>query len=70
MRMIWIAEDVGDLVEPNFVIDQTETEITTPEFGVRFTLSRPSDGWATGKYRIDLLLDDQRLQSLKITIAD
>jgi hypothetical protein len=70
VRVAWIAEDVGDIVEPNFVIDETETELTTAKFGARFTLSRPRDGWAAGKYRLELYLDDQLTQTVKINIRD
>ncbi len=70
VRVAWIAEDVGDLVEPNFVVDETETEVTAPEFGARFTLSRPSDGWAAGKYRLELYLDDVLSQKLEVSITE
>ncbi len=70
VRIAWIAEDVGDLVEPNFVIDQKETLITAPESGGRLTLSRPADGWAAGKYRLDLYVDDVLLETVKVRIDD
>jgi hypothetical protein len=70
VRVAWIAEDVGDLVPPNFVIDETETEVTTATFAARFTLSRPKDGWAPGKYRLALYLDEELVQTAKVTIKD
>ncbi|MGZ4982724.1 MAG: hypothetical protein ACXV9Q_01370 [Chthoniobacterales bacterium] len=70
VRLAWVAEDVGDLVEPNFIVDQTRTRVTTPSFGARFTLSRPKDGWASGKYRVDLYLDDELSASAAVTIRD
>ena len=70
VRVSWIAEDVGDLAEPNFIIDQMETTIETAEFGARFTLSRPKDGWAAGKYRVEVYLGDELLQKLGVTITD
>jgi hypothetical protein len=70
VRVAWIAEDVGDIVEPNFVIDETEAELTSAKFSARFTLSRPRDGWAAGKYRLELYLDDQLTQTVKINIRD
>ena len=70
VRVAWIAEDVGDIAPPNFIVDQTETEIETPEFGARFTLSRPKDGWAAGKYRVELYLDDELLETVKVNIVD
>ncbi|MDQ6912543.1 MAG: hypothetical protein M3128_06665 [Verrucomicrobiota bacterium] len=68
VRIAWVAEDVGDVAWPNFVVDETKTEISTPTFGARFTLSRPKDGWAPGKYRVDLYLDDQLQSAAKVTI--
>ena len=70
VRVAWVVEDVGDVAEPNFVVDETETEVTTPEFGTRFTLSRPTDGWATGKYRLELYLDDVLAEKVLVTITD
>lgn len=69
-RLAWIAEDVGDIVDPNFVIDRDITVIPTSTFSTRFTISRPSDGWAAGKYRVDLFVDDVLRDTLGITIRD
>lgn len=33
-----------------------------------FSLSAPNKGWPVGKYRVDLLVDDQLIKSLKFTI--
>lgn len=70
VRVAWIAEDVGDLVEKDFIVDETETEITSADFGARFTLSRPKDGWAPGKYRVEIYLDDELVETVKVSIAD
>ena len=68
--MAWIAEDVGDVAPRNFIIDEKEMEVTTASFGARFTLSRPKDGWAVGKYRLELYLDDGLVQTTKVTIRE
>ena len=70
VRVAWVAEDVGDVAPANFVVDQSETIVGVPEARAQFTLSRPRDGWATGKYRVDVYLDDKLLQSARVTIAD
>jgi len=70
VRLAWVAEDVGDIVDPNFIVDQTETVVTTPEFGARFTLSRPKDGWAPGKYRLELYLEDTLMETVNVTIRE
>ena len=70
IRVAWVAEDVGDVAPPNFIVDETETIVARPDTAARFTLSRPRDGWAAGKYRVDLYLDDSLAQSVSVTITD
>jgi len=70
IRVAWVAEDVGDLVEPNFVIDETESVAPAPDARARFTLGRPPDGWAGGKYRLEFYVDDSLVETLRVTIAD
>lgn len=70
VRVAWVAEEVGDLVEPGFIIDQTQTEVETSKLGARFTISRPRDGWAPGKYRVDLFVDDELKDTLGVTIEE
>jgi hypothetical protein len=70
VRVAWVAADVGGIVDPNFVIDEKQTEITRSDLNARFTLSRPADGWAAGKYRLELYLDDQLMETVPVTIHD
>ena len=70
VRVAWIAEDVGAVAPANFVVDENESEVTSPEFGARFTLSRPKDGWAAGKYRLELYLDEELRETIRVSIAD
>jgi hypothetical protein len=69
VRVAWVAEDVGDLVEPNFVIDETEAVAPAPDASARFTLGRPPDGWAEGKYRVEFYVDDVPVETVRVTIA-
>jgi hypothetical protein len=69
VRVAWVAEDVGDLVEPNFVIDETEMVVPSPDASARFTLGRPPDGWAEGKYRVEFYVDDILTETVKVTIS-
>jgi hypothetical protein len=69
VRVVWIAEDVGDLVEPNFVIDETETIAPAPDSSARFTLGRPPDGWAEGKYRVEFYINDELEETVRVTIV-
>lgn len=68
IRVAWVAVDVGDLVEPNFVIDETESVAPTSDASARFTLGRPPDGWAEGRYRLDFYIDDMLEETVNVTI--
>lgn len=70
IRVAWVAEDVGDLVEPNFVIDETESVAPAPDASARFTLGRPPDGWAEGKYRVEFYVDSLLVETVRVTIAN
>jgi hypothetical protein len=69
VRVAWIAEDVGDLVDPNFIVDETESVAPAPDASARFTLGRPPDGWAEGKYRLEFYVNDELVDTIKVTIA-
>jgi hypothetical protein len=69
VRVAWVAEDVGGLVESNFVIDETESVAAIPDASARFTLSRPPDGWAEGKYRVEFYVNDELAESVSVTIG-
>lgn len=69
VRVAWIAEDVGDLVDPNFVIDETESVAPAPDASARFTLGRPPDGWAEGRYRVEFYVNDELEETVRVTIV-
>lgn len=69
VRVAWVAEDVGDLVEPNFVIDEAESVAPAPDASARFTLGRPPDGWAEGKYRVEFYVNELPVETVKVTIV-
>lgn len=68
VRVAWVAEDVGNIVDPNFVVDETESEAPAPDASARFTLGRPADGWAEGKYRLEFYINDQLEQTVHVLI--
>jgi hypothetical protein len=69
VRVVWIAEDVGGLVEPNFIVDETETVAPASDSSARFTLGRPPDGWAEGKYRVEFYVNDEIEETVRVTIV-
>lgn len=70
VRVEWVAEDVGGIVDPNFIVDQTETVAPAPDSSARFTLGRPEDGWAEGKYRVEFYVNGELEETVHVTIGD
>ena len=68
VRVLWIAEDVGEVAAPNYKIDEATAAATIPEARGVFTLSRPDDGWAPGRYRVEFYVDDQLIDTVKLKI--
>ena len=54
----WIAEDVGDVAPPNYLIDSATVSLGPGADG-SFTLSRPHRGWPLGKYRMELSVNGE-----------
>lgn len=69
LKAIWIAEDTGNIAPPNYTVDETSSVLPADEAVGAFTLSRPVDGWAAGKYRVEFYLDEKLAETVKLTIA-
>jgi len=68
IRAVWIAQDTG-VAPVNFKVDEaTAIAPISSAFG-KFTLSRPSDGWATGKYRVEFYVDGELIDTVDLTIV-
>jgi hypothetical protein len=70
----WIAEDVGKAAKPNTVIATLEKKVADiPDFGmksyfVNTQLSKPTNGWPIGKYRVEVKLGDKLATTAKFAI--
>jgi len=64
----WIAEKT-DVAPPNFEIDAVDltTSILTNE--ANFSLSKPTQGWPAGDYRVELLISGKLAQTAHFKIA-
>jgi hypothetical protein len=69
VRVAWIAEDVGDVAPANYTIDEATAVATIADARGVFTLSRPDEGWAPGRYRVEFYVDDQLIDTVKIKIS-
>jgi hypothetical protein len=69
IRVVWIAEDVGEVAPPGYTIDEATTTATAPDSHGIFTLARPEEGWAPGAYRVEFYLDDALAETVKLKIG-
>lgn len=63
----WISVDAIDV--PNYEIDFAEVLVDQPEAVVHFSLSRPTNGWPTGNYKLDIYLNGKLSASSTFSIG-
>ena len=64
----WVAVDAID--EPNYVIKSYPLELKDQgEVTAHFMISRPTDGWPSGKYKLELSLDGKLAGSAPFTVS-
>jgi hypothetical protein len=68
IRAVWIAQDTG-VAPVDFKVDEASAVAPVSNAFGKFTLSRPSDGWAPGKYRIEFYVDGELSDTVELTIA-
>ena len=67
IRAVWIAQDTG-VAPVNFKVDEATVVAAVGNAFGKFTLSRPADGWAPGKYRVEFYVDDELTDTVDLTI--
>ena len=68
LRGAWVSVDAISV--PNYQIDSVEVKFEKEgPASAHFALSRPTNGWPAGNYRLDLYLDDQRIGSKPFSIV-
>jgi hypothetical protein len=69
IRAVWIAEDTGEVAPLDYKVDEATNIAAAPDAFGTFTLSRPEDGWAAGKYRVEFYVGNVLAETVKLTIA-
>jgi hypothetical protein len=69
----WIAEDVGDAAPPNTVIATLNEEVkdvvaATQNYVVNSRLTKPTNGWPAGSYRVEIKLGEGLLTTARFSI--
>src|SRR5438034_3080273 len=68
IRAVWIAQDTG-VAPVNFKVDEATAVAAVGNAFGKFTFSRPADGWAPGKYRVEFYVDDELTDTVDLTIT-
>jgi hypothetical protein len=69
VRGVWIAEDVGDAAPKNTVIDEATLVAETATDESAFSISKPTNGWPIGSYRVEIYVGDKLAETLPFTIG-
>jgi hypothetical protein len=69
MRAVWIAENIGEDFPRDYKVDEASAIAESATAHGAFTLSRPEDGWAFGRYRVDFYVDDVLVDTVKLKIV-
>jgi uncharacterized RDD family membrane protein YckC len=65
LKSVWIAEDVGDVAPPNYQL--AEKSMSGVNEG-KFYVTRPTNGWPIGKYRLDIYIGGSVAKQIPFTI--
>jgi hypothetical protein len=68
LRGVWIAEDVGDVAPKGSQIDEATVTPEKDDASGTFSLSKPTNGWPPGKYRVEIYDGSKLAVSAKFTI--
>jgi hypothetical protein len=69
VRGVFIAEDVGDAAPKETKIDESSLTADKADFSGAFSLSKPTNGWPVGSYRVEIYLGDKLATTGKFTIG-
>ncbi len=68
IRCIWIAEDVGRAAPANYHVDEASYIAGGGRASGAFTLTKPKKDWPEGKYRAEIYVGTQLVETLPFTI--
>jgi hypothetical protein len=68
LRGVWIADDVGDAAPKGTTIDERTLTAEGDTDDGMFSLSKPTDGWPVGKYKLEIYVNDQLNTTVKFAI--
>lgn len=67
LRSVWTAEDVCEAAPANTKIDEASLVMEGESFSGSFSLSKPTNGWPVGKYRVDIYRGDETVATARFS---
>jgi hypothetical protein len=68
LKGVWIAEKTR-AAPPNYQIDSTEMTVGRLMNLATFALSKPTAGWPTGDYRVELFINGKPAGTVRFSVA-
>ena len=68
LRGEWIADEVGEAAPPNTKIVEKILTLEQDDGGGYFTFLKPTNGWPSGKYHLDIYAGDKLAATVKFTV--
>jgi hypothetical protein len=68
VRGVLIAEDVGDVAPANTKVLEKTLTLEEDTSDGDFNFSKPDKGWPTGKYRVEIYVNDELETTAKFTV--
>lgn len=68
IKAVWFIEDGGKGITPNVKVSESTLVADAPRGKGGFHLDKPAKGFPPGKWRVDVYVNDARIESIKFTV--
>ncbi len=68
LKGTWICEK-SEAAPPNYKIDEATIDVGLLTNTGNFSLSKPTNGWPVGTYRVELSIDNKLMDTVKFSVA-
>lgn len=67
LKGVWICEK-SDVAPPNYKIDEISLDVDPKDNDGNFSLSKPTNGWPVGSYRVEMYINDRLDHTAKFAV--
>ena len=69
IRAVWYIEDGGKAIDKNAKVSESTNVANRDNAEGYLNIAKPAAGWPTGKWRVDLFVNDASAGSYKFTVS-